>query len=614
MSKKLRERLSVIVFVLSLIVCLPISAYPDALDNWHWRNPLPTGNNLLSVSYGNNTFVAVGANGTILTSPGGVAWTTRTSGTSYDLAGVIYGRNTFVAVGYSGTILTSSDGVTWVARNSGTSYALFGVSYGNNTFVAVGDSGTILISSDGVTWVARTSGTHNNLNGVIYGNNTFVAVGDSGTILTSPDSVTWIARTSGTSYALYGVIYGNNMFVAVGGSHVIIAHSGVYSSTIQTSPDGITWTTRTSGTPNVLTGVSYGNNSFVAVGFGYTSAMSGSITSYNTILTSVDGVTWTTRTSGTSNVLTGVSYGNNTFVAVGGIYNSADLAYDDGAIMTSPDGVTWTTRTSIKSNKLNAVSYVNNTFVAVGEGGTMLTSPDGVTWRTRTSGTSNSLSGVSYGNNTFVAVGDNGTILQSDSTVQIQITSPNGGEIWPVASNQTITWTASNLTPNGYLYLIYYDGSAWQYIAWLSPPSTSYTWQVPNTPTSGAYIWIGSWANNKWEAYDISDGAFTITGSATIPAIKITSPNGGETWQVGSAQTIRWQLANLTPSGYLYLFYYDGSAWQYIAWLSPNSTSYTWQVPNTPTSGAYIWIGSWANNKWEAYDISDGAFTISGNQ
>jgi hypothetical protein len=58
------------------------------------------------VTYGNGTFVAVGRNGTILTSRDGVNWTQRTSGGN-QLKGVAYGNNTFVAVGEYGTILTS---------------------------------------------------------------------------------------------------------------------------------------------------------------------------------------------------------------------------------------------------------------------------------------------------------------------------------------------------------------------------------------------------------------------------------------------------------------------------------------------------------------------------
>jgi hypothetical protein len=59
---------------------------------------------------------------------------------------VTYGNGTFVAVGYPGAILTSPDGVTWTQRASGTVGFLRGVTYGNGTFVAVGDWGAILTS------------------------------------------------------------------------------------------------------------------------------------------------------------------------------------------------------------------------------------------------------------------------------------------------------------------------------------------------------------------------------------------------------------------------------------------------------------------------------------
>jgi hypothetical protein len=51
-----------------------------------------------------------------------------------------------VAVGSGGTILTSPDGVKWTRRTSGTNNLLYGVTYGNGLFVAVGDRGTILTS------------------------------------------------------------------------------------------------------------------------------------------------------------------------------------------------------------------------------------------------------------------------------------------------------------------------------------------------------------------------------------------------------------------------------------------------------------------------------------
>ena len=66
--------------------------------------------------------------------------------TYYDLNGVTYGNNTFVAVGQSGTVRTSSDdGATWDNGTSGTTKWLYEVAYGNSTFVAVGQAERIFI-------------------------------------------------------------------------------------------------------------------------------------------------------------------------------------------------------------------------------------------------------------------------------------------------------------------------------------------------------------------------------------------------------------------------------------------------------------------------------------
>ena len=109
---------------------------------------------LYGIAYGNGTFVVVGENGTILTSPDGVTWTIRTSGISTPwLMGITYGNDTFVAVGCCATILTSNEGVTWKQRISGTSSGLYAVTYGNDTFVVVGSNGISLtiLQSDPIT-------------------------------------------------------------------------------------------------------------------------------------------------------------------------------------------------------------------------------------------------------------------------------------------------------------------------------------------------------------------------------------------------------------------------------------------------------------------------------
>jgi predicted RecA/RadA family phage recombinase len=184
------------------------------------------------------------------------------------------------------------------------------------------------------------------------------------------------------------VTYGNGIFVAV-------AYTGTNNRVI-TSPDGITWTSRTSATENNWLSVTYGNSLFVAV------ANSGT---NDRVMTSPDGITWTSRTSAADNDWLSVTYGNNLFVAV------ASTGTSD-RVMTSPDGITWTSRTSAADNDWESVIYGNSLFVAVADSGTnnrVMTSPDGINWTSRTSAANNNWQSVTYGNSLFVAVANSGT-------------------------------------------------------------------------------------------------------------------------------------------------------------------------------------------------------------
>ncbi len=244
-----------------------------------------TNIDFLGVTYGNDTFVTVGDNGTIKSSSdNGSSWTLRTSGTTSVLYGITYANSTFVTVGASGTILTSTDGVSWTSRTSGTSKVLWGVTYGNSTFVTVGADDTILTSSDGTSWTTRTTNSSKTFLDVTYGNNIFVAVGEP--IYTSPDGITWTKRTSQNSWtgAGYGVTFGKDKFV-----------QGGQSGLIKTSTDGINWTNSSSGATILHDGFTFGNM-FIVVG------------SSGSIYTSFDGTNWTSRTSGTTNDLHGVTF------------------------------------------------------------------------------------------------------------------------------------------------------------------------------------------------------------------------------------------------------------------------------------------------------------------
>ena len=97
----------------------------------------------------------------------------------------------FIAVGGNGTVLTSLDGATWLKHSLGTTNLYYSVAWSGSTAVAVGFYGAISTSPDGVTWTPRNSIAQevtpwSTLIGVAWSGSTLVAVGVNGAILTSP--------------------------------------------------------------------------------------------------------------------------------------------------------------------------------------------------------------------------------------------------------------------------------------------------------------------------------------------------------------------------------------------------------------------------------------------
>ena len=84
------------------------------------------------------------------------------------LLGASHGDNTLIAVGNAGNIITSVDGTKWTKKKVGTKKHLRGVAYGEGKFVMVGNSGTILTSPDSNTWTKRKSGTSRHLRRIIF--------------------------------------------------------------------------------------------------------------------------------------------------------------------------------------------------------------------------------------------------------------------------------------------------------------------------------------------------------------------------------------------------------------------------------------------------------------
>lgn len=514
----------------------------DPLDQWQWRNPLPGGNLLEAVGYGNGRFVAVGDGGTVLSSADATNWTSRYLGQIYGvgadywLASVTWGAGTWVAVGGGQppgggsfpVLLTSPDLATWTEQSapSNSSFAvsyLESVVYGGGQFAAIGSGGdpetlqpeaAILTSPDGVHWSHRDSGTIETFwTGTSYGNGTYLAAG--GGTLRSTDGVNWSPHQP-FSQSISGLAYGSGRFVALslgvyssldglawsesspllrnasrlayGGGQFVAADG----ARIWTSPDTTNWTARGLATTGQVRGLGYGDGKFVAVGSG-------------TLSVSTNGSGWLNLASVvTTTLINGAAYGRGAFVAVG----------DQSTILRSVDGAKWTriAAGSLSNPNLYAAAYGGGTLVAVGSQGLVLASTNGTDWTTATNAGDTLLQDVVYANGQFLAVGSGGAIL----------TSANGS-VWRSTGSTDFGPLAGAAYGNG-LYVV---GNGTGILT--SPDATH--WSQPETiVTNFDLLWV------KTLAYGA--GRFVAAGY------------GGHIW--ASTNAVDWVPANSGTGANLY--------------------------------------------------------------
>ena len=112
-------------------------------DGVQWTRRNVAGSSLRDVVYGNNHFIAVGENDTVLRSTNGVNWTASATGVNGHLLAALFQDGIFIAVGYPGSVMSSVDGARWQVHRRGTEL-LYGIAYGNGMYVAVDYDGAIL--------------------------------------------------------------------------------------------------------------------------------------------------------------------------------------------------------------------------------------------------------------------------------------------------------------------------------------------------------------------------------------------------------------------------------------------------------------------------------------
>ena len=189
---------------------------------------------------------------------------------------------------------------------------------------------------------------------------------------------------------------------------------------------------------------------------------------------------------------------------------------------------------------------------------------------------------------------------------ELRVTSPNGGEPWREGSTQTIRWTSVGVAGSVRIDLSRDGGSTWTTIISSTPNDGSEPWRVTGPGTTRARIRVVSLSNPSTSG--ISSGNFTIDNAIGISVI---APNGGETWEVGSTQTIRWaSTGGITGFNVRVDLSRDGgSTWTTIISSTPNDGSEPWRVTGPATTRARIRVVATINTT-PISGTSAGNFTI----
>ena len=186
------------------------------------------------------------------------------------------------------------------------------------------------------------------------------------------------------------------------------------------------------------------------------------------------------------------------------------------------------------------------------------------------------------------------------------ISSPSDGATG-VSTGPTLSWAGSNASA----YDVYFGTSPSPSSYVSTTTGTSYSTSGLNNNTT--YYWKVVAKNSCGDLVPGPVWSFTtVVGTSTL--VTVTQPNGGETFPVGSAQTIRWSAPTQAVKFNLAYSINNGSTWRSIA-SNVTGSSHIWQVPiltNSQKRCRVRVIGYDSRGVKVGEDRSDSTFAILG--
>ncbi len=176
------------------------------------------------------------------------------------------------------------------------------------------------------------------------------------------------------------------------------------------------------------------------------------------------------------------------------------------------------------------------------------------------------------------------------SLATITVTAPNAGTRWRMASIQTVAWADSLDDPDSTVVYFRPDtGSAWERQG--SATGSSYQWFVSRQASEQAQVQVRSHRLGQLET-GTSD-PFTVYDTAPPTQPAITSPAGGEYWEVGSIHDVTWAGGTDGMDSTVVLYSTDnGSNWTRQG-MARSPGTFSWTIQGPVSSQARIGVQCW---------------------
>lgn len=166
----------------------------------------------------------------------------------------------------------------------------------------------------------------------------------------------------------------------------------------------------------------------------------------------------------------------------------------------------------------------------------------------------------------------------------------------------------SDRTGDWEIYGKYYKNDEWSEPFLISSDAGKDIFPEATLDTSGN-IWVlwQSDRNGNWDIYSSH-----LLSDLVPPEVTVLQPNGGEIWNIGDVDTIRWSaIDNQSVDSVSILYSINGGTnWVTESSGEANDSSYEWTIPPTPSTECLVKVVAYDGFPNNAEDISDSFFTI----